>query len=192
LPKERIKTMAATPTRVREELLVPLELLPVHQPGTYRGAEQGDAAKPLEHPAGSARKTGKLTTEQQELLASISRHMDRYVKDHSLPLVISRFIERYWRLYALRSCAVAQDANRWRNILKTMNDLAWSVRPKRDEVSRRRLIAMIPGLYEQLHAGLEFLGTTERDHDAFFTALVEEHNRALHPRGPEGTQDNLR
>ncbi len=182
--------MVARTAEPLDELLVPLDIL-------VRNEETKPVAQPIrqlppinklaEDPVNSNRKAAKQNTEQQESLAIISRHIDRYVENKDLPPAIARFIDTRWRFYTLRFCALAdKDSDNWRKTLKTMNDLAWSVRPKKNEVSRRRLIEMIPVLYEQISFGLEFIAASQTEREAFFAALVDLHNAALNGQGGPG------
>lgn len=112
----------------------------------------------------------------------ISRHMDWYAKNRRLPPLIAGFFDTHWRSYALQcSLAYGEDSQSCRAAVKAMADLAWSVQPKYDSLSRRRLIELIPQLYQQLQDGLESVGVGSAEHDAFFAALAKLHQAALNP-----------
>lgn len=120
--------------------------------------------------------------ELQESQAGISRHVNRYAKKRGLPPLIASFLNTHWRSYLLQSHLVdGEDSQNWREGVKAMKDLAWSVRPKKDPISRRRVIAMIPQLYQRLHVGLESMGLSATEHDAFFAELSKLHQAALNP-----------
>ena len=116
--------------------------------------------------------------------ASVARHVDWYVEKRHLPTQIADFLDTHWRSYLLQCLLKGGEGNeRFRSAVKTMKDLAWSVRPKKEPLSRRRLVALIPHLYEQLHLGLESLGlgSGASEHDAFFGELARLHQTALNP-----------
>jgi len=179
--------MTASSTESLRELSTPLDFLPVPEGSpraTQTARRAGAFKKSAEQTTRSKRQAPRQHTEQQEFFASLNRHIDRYAGNKELPPAIANFIDRQWRSYVSRFCALAdRESDNWRQALKTMNDLAWSVRPKTNQVSRRRLIEMIPELYQQLDGGLEFIGSKQTDRDAFFATLVALHNAALNAQG---------
>ena len=113
-----------------------------------------------------------------------SRRVDWYAKRRGLPPLIAGFLDTHWRSYLLRSLTVeGEDGQDYCDAVKAMTDLAWSVRPKRDSLSRRRLIMLIPELYQRLHVGLESLslGSGSTVHDGFFAELAKLHQTVLNP-----------
>ena len=68
-------------------------------------------------------------------------------------------------------------------------DLIWSV--KRDVTLKRpaKLIEMIPGLLEKLHAGLQMLGQDRRENEKFFEALMKLHQPVLKLRRLKSRRD---
>lgn len=119
--------------------------------------------------------------------SGVSRHIDWYVQGRRLPTLIADFLDTHWRLYTVRCCLIdGEESESYRETLNAMKDLAWSVRPKRDPLNRRRLVALIPQLYQRLHVGLESLGfgTGTTQHDVFFAELAKLHQAALHLKKP--------
>lgn len=118
---------------------------------------------------------------------SISRRIDWYVKGRGLPPLIADFLDTYWRSYAVQ-CFLrdGQDSESYREAVKAIKELAWSVRPQQHSLSRRRLINLIPHLYQRLHDGLVTLGLGRgtAEHDIFFAELTKLHREALNPRTP--------
>jgi len=118
---------------------------------------------------------------------NISWRFDWYVKGRGLPPVIADFLDTHWRSYALR-CLLrdGHDSESYRAAVKAMKELAWSVRPQQHALSRRRLVDLIPQLYQQLHVGLVTLGLGQgtAEHNVFFGELAKLHQAALNPRTP--------
>lgn len=123
-------------------------------------------------------------TPRTDISQRIERRIDWYAKNRRLPPLIADFIDTHWRSYALRCFLIeGEDSEVFREAIEAMKDLAWSVRLKKDPLSRRRLVELIPRLYQRLHVGLEFLelGVGTLEHDAFFADLVGLHKDALNP-----------
>jgi hypothetical protein len=148
---------------------------PSHQANAQRTAVKKSAT--------TAKSTSRVVTLPVPSV-SVSRHIDWYAKKRRLPTLIADFIDIHWRSYLLGCFLKGGEENEsFRNAVSAMKDLAWSVRPKKDSLSRRRLVALIPQLYQQLHTGLESvgLGSGTSEHDTFFAELAKLHQAALNP-----------
>jgi hypothetical protein len=65
--------------------------------------------------------------------------------------------------------------------MRTTDDLLWSLAPPDHPQSRKRLLALVPGLLQRLRAALETLALPEADQQPFFDALMALHTEALRP-----------
>jgi hypothetical protein len=72
-----------------------------------------------------------------------------------------------------------EESSAWQALVRTMEDLLWSVEPKASPEGRRRLAAMLPGLIEALARGLRNAGMGNEARDAFLSALVDCHAHAM-------------
>jgi Protein of unknown function (DUF1631) len=68
-------------------------------------------------------------------------------------------------------------------------DLLWSVKRHATLKQPGKLIAMIPGLLEKLHAGLAMLGQSAHENSAFFDTLMKLHQPVLKLRRIKSLQD---
>lgn len=68
------------------------------------------------------------------------------------------------------------------NVLKAMDDLVCSTKPKSGPEERKDLVECLPGLLSMLNAWLNVIKWTGPERDAFFSALAERHAAAM--RGP--------
>jgi hypothetical protein len=111
----------------------------------------------------------------------VSDQLDRFTHQ-LLPPLIARFLEKHWRAALMRVHVIeGQHSQSWSDLLGSTEDLVWSVLPKTDEESRKKLFVLLPGLLRRLHAGLESLGLPAAEEDAFFAELAKLHVTALHP-----------
>jgi hypothetical protein len=67
----------------------------------------------------------------------------------------------------------------WNALVRTMDELLWSVEPKSSAEGRRRLAAVLPDLVEALGRGLDRAQVAQADRDAFLSALVDCHAQAM-------------
>jgi len=67
----------------------------------------------------------------------------------------------------------------WQALVKTMEDLVWSVEPKVQADDRKRLVAMLPGLIKSVLEGLRRAQMDDAARDAFLGALVDCHAAAV-------------
>ncbi|MFZ3321218.1 MAG: DUF1631 family protein, partial [Usitatibacter sp.] len=67
----------------------------------------------------------------------------------------------------------------WHGVLRTMDDLLWSVEPKANADDRKRLITILPAMLRELHGGMERAAFPEDRRIAFLGALVDCHAHAV-------------
>lgn len=67
----------------------------------------------------------------------------------------------------------------WHALLRTMDELLWSVEPKVTPDDRKRLITMLPGMLRELQGGMESAELAEESRNAFLGALVDCHAQAV-------------
>jgi hypothetical protein len=67
----------------------------------------------------------------------------------------------------------------WRHILDTLDDLLWSVQPKRTPEDRRKLVKLLPGLLQRLYSSLQDIEWTNEERQAFLDQLVDSHACAV-------------
>ena len=101
---------------------------------------------------------------------------------------------RRCRISSRRSCAsngrarsspcistTARKARSWGSGVTTLEDLVWSVQPKRSPEDRRHLVALLPSLLKRLSAGMQNRGWLNEDRESFMANLVEAHAAAVKP-----------
>jgi len=67
----------------------------------------------------------------------------------------------------------------WHALLRTMDDLLWSVEPKVSADDRKRLITMLPAMLRELQQGMARAALAEEARNAFLGALVDCHAQAV-------------
>lgn len=96
------------------------------------------------------------------------------------PAVIREFLSAQWSNYLLSTYVKeGADSDAWRVALQTMDDLIWSVAPKKTAEDRMRLVNMLPGMLKRLEVALESNTTPKDVRERFFSELVHCHATAI-------------
>jgi hypothetical protein len=128
-----------------------------------------------------AERSAKVMEGQERLEAAKSTTMDeiepRISGDDSLDFV-REFVGTHWKNLLFVTCArQGKDSDAWNQAVSTMDELIWSVKPKRTPEQRQRLVAMQPRLLNSLRLGMERLSILPTERDDFIAKLVRAHGR---------------
>lgn len=104
----------------------------------------------------------------------------RRLEPSDAPTVIREFLSAQWSNYLLSTYVKeGADSEAWRAALQTMDDLIWSVAPKKAAEDRMRLVNMLPGMLKRLEVALESNSTPKEVRERFFSELVHCHATAI-------------
>ena len=128
-----------------------------------------------------AERSAKVMEGQERLEAAKSTTMEeiepRISGDDSLDFV-REFVATHWKNLLFVICArQGKDSDAWNQAVATMDQLIWSVKPKRTPEQRQRLVAMQPRLLNSLRLGMERLSIPPTERDDFIAKLVRAHGR---------------
>jgi Protein of unknown function (DUF1631) len=121
--------------------------------------------------------------DQQEIAQMVAQsEIERRLREFPAPNFLASFLRDKWigtltQLY-LRE---GEDSEAWISALGTLDDLVWSVQPKRVTEDRRKLVAMLRNLLKQLHGGLHNVTWEAGEREQFMSNLVEAHAAAVKP-----------
>ena len=97
-----------------------------------------------------------------------------------VPAVVRDMLEGPWvRALAAARLVEGEDSPSWASLVKTMEDLLWSVEPKAQADDRKRLVAILPGMIKNVIEGLRRAALEAPACDAFLGALVDCHAAAV-------------
>jgi uncharacterized protein DUF1631 len=121
--------------------------------------------------------------DRQEIARSISRgEVEKRLEAHTVPNFLGAFLREHWAAtLAHMHLQGGEESESWASALATLDDLVWSVQPKRTSEERKRLVAMLPNLLKRLHGGLQNVGWEAGDREQFMGNLVEAHAAAVKP-----------
>ena len=102
------------------------------------------------------------------------------VQAHKLPGAVIEFLVEQWRRYLLVIHARNGGGSaEWKQALEVMDQLVWSVEPKKTPEERRKLMMAVPALVKQLLAGMQRVGTPPEAKQAFMGELMKHHTEGM-------------
>jgi len=121
--------------------------------------------------------------DHHEIAQLVARsEIERRLREFPAPNFLASFLREKW-VNTLTQVHLNQgeESEAWNSALATLDDLVWSVQPKRLTEDRRRLVAMLRNLLKQLHGGLHNVAWEPGERESFLSNLVEAHAAAVKP-----------
>jgi hypothetical protein len=121
--------------------------------------------------------------DRKDLAAVVAKsEIERRVESYPIPHFLAEFLRRKWQktlegIY-LRE---GEDSDAWGSSVATLEDLVWSVQPKKTPEDRKHLVALLPSLLKRLAAGAPASHWAPGEREAFMAHLVEAHAAAVKP-----------
>jgi hypothetical protein len=108
--------------------------------------------------------------------------IERRVESYPIPHFLADFLRRKW-LGTLEGIYLreGEDSDAWSSSVATLEDLVWSVQPKKTPEDRKHLIALLPSLLKRLAAGVPAARWEPGERESFMANLVEAHAAAVKP-----------
>ncbi len=120
-------------------------------------------------------------------VAAAERALASALDGTSLPMLLDLFLRQTWAgLLARAYAAGGYDGAAWGEAAKTMQELAWSLKPITAPAERARLVALLPGLLKRVSVGMEAAGMDPEGREAVLAELMARHREILHPAGKTG------
>jgi hypothetical protein len=132
--------------------------------------------------------------EQSETLAVAKSAAEEEIKvrvqAHKLPGMVIEFLVEQWRKLLLVVFARHGGSSaEWKQAVEAMDQLIWSVEPKKTPEERRKLMMAVPGLVKQLLAGMQRVGTPPEAKQAFMGELMKVHTQNMDKKGAEAASE---
>jgi hypothetical protein len=121
--------------------------------------------------------------DRQEIARVVSRsEIEKRLEAHTVPNFLGAFLREKWiGTLVQMQLQGGEESEAWGSALATLDDLVWSVQPKRTTEERRKLVATLPNLLKRLHGGLQNVGWAADEREQFMSNLVEAHAAAVKP-----------
>lgn len=119
---------------------------------------------------------------QQIAAVVVKAEIEKRIEGSPVPNFLAQFLRHRWQ-GALESVYLGQgeESEGWSAGVGTLEELVWSVQPKRSPEDRRHLVALLPSLLKRLTAGMHHRGWAADERESFMANLVEAHAAAVKP-----------
>jgi Protein of unknown function (DUF1631) len=121
--------------------------------------------------------------DRQQIGAVLAKaEIEKRIEAMPVPNFLATFLRQRWQS-SLEHVYLDQgeESDAWSGGIATLEDLVWSVQPKRSVEDRRHLVALLPSLLKRLSAGMQHRGWAVDDRETFMSNLVEAHAAAVKP-----------
>jgi len=108
--------------------------------------------------------------------------IERRIETYPIPNFLAVFLREHWQR-TLESVYLSdgEESESWGQGVATLEDLVWSVQPKKSNEDRRHLVALLPSLLKRMSAGMHGRAWPPADRERFMANLVEAHAAAVKP-----------
>ncbi len=121
---------------------------------------------------------GRERMEQAKVYARNA--VERCVARHGHDDLVYSFLLNHWKTLIITShVECGEDSAAVAEAARTMDDLAWSVTPKRTTADRERLTAMLPGLVRRLQHGMHSVSAPPAARTRFLERLAQRHAEVM-------------
>lgn len=126
----------------------------------------------------------RKTTEGRERVEFAKRRTDAWIEmwvgRDDVPPFIAEFLRTTWKNTLLITMhRHGEESRHWARRIKTVNNLLWSITPKKTAKGGRLLVEMIPSILEEIREGMELSSAHPETIDAFFRELANVHARTV-------------
>jgi hypothetical protein len=121
--------------------------------------------------------------DRQHIASVVAKtEIERRIEGFPVPNFLAMFLRERW-IGSLENLYLqhGEESDPWGQGIATLDDLVWSVQPKRNADERRRLVALLPTLLKRLSLGMQDVPWPAEDRERFMTNLVEAHAAAVKP-----------
>jgi hypothetical protein len=122
-------------------------------------------------------------TDRQEMAGIVAKsEIERRIEMYPVPNFLAWFLRQQW-VNTLQDLYLTQgeESEPWEQAIAMLEDLVWSVQPKRTKDDRKHLVALLPALLKRLSGALERIEWPPEGREKFMANLVEAHAASVKP-----------
>ncbi|MEO8346421.1 MAG: DUF1631 family protein, partial [Betaproteobacteria bacterium] len=121
--------------------------------------------------------------DRQQISTVVAKaEIERRIDEYPVPNFLAIFLRQNWEGTMSRvHMHDGEDSESWGSTVTTLEDLVWSIQPKKSPEDRRHLVALLPSLLKRLSAGMHSQGWPPAERESFMANLVEAHAAAVKP-----------
>jgi hypothetical protein len=131
--------------------------------------------------------------DRQQISTAVSKaEIERRIEEYPVPNFLATFLRQNWEgTLSHIYLHDGEESEAWGSAVATLEDLVWSIQPKKSPEDRRHLVALLPSLLKRLSAGMHSQGWPPAERETFMSNLVEAHAASVKPslaavRSPTG------
>src|SRR4029453_10378070 len=120
---------------------------------------------------------------RQQISTAVSKaEIERRIEEYPVPNFLATFLRQNWEgTLSHIYFHDGEESEAWGSAVATLEDLVWSIQPKKSPEDRRHLVALLPSLLKRLSAGMHSQGWPPAERETFMANLVEAHAAAVKP-----------
>ena len=121
--------------------------------------------------------------DRHEIADAVARsEIEHRIERSPVPNFLAAFLRERW-LATLDHVYMheGEESEAWGSVMSTLEDLVWSVQPKKTTEDRKHLVAMLPSLLKRMNTGALNLAWDGEAREHFMSNLVEAHAAAVKP-----------
>ena len=121
--------------------------------------------------------------DRQHIASVVAKsEIERRVESFPVPNFLATFLREQWNL-SLEQVYLqhGEEGESWGQGIASLDDLVWSVQPKRNNDERRQLVALLPSLLKRLSAAMHNVPWSPEEREKFMSNLVAAHAAAVKP-----------
>jgi len=122
-------------------------------------------------------------TDRKEMAEIVAKsEIERRIEMYPVPNFLAWFLRQQW-VRTLQELYLTQgeESEPWEQAIAMLEDLVWSVQPKRTKDDRKHLVALLPALLKRLSGALERIEWPPEGREKFMANLVEAHAASVKP-----------
>ena len=122
-------------------------------------------------------------SDRTQVAAGVAKaEIERRIEMYPVPQFLASFLRAQWSV-ALENVYLkqGQESTAWEQSIAMLEDLVWSVQPKRTRDDRQHLVALLPSLLKRLSAAMNDIPGTTEQRERFMANLVEAHAASVKP-----------
>jgi hypothetical protein len=121
--------------------------------------------------------------DRQHIASVVARtEIERRIEGFPVPNFLATFLRERWAK-SLEAVYLQQgeESEAWGQSIQALDDLVWSVQPKRNADERRRLVTLLPALLKRLATAMQAVEWPQEERERFMANLIEAHAAAVKP-----------
>jgi hypothetical protein len=121
--------------------------------------------------------------DRQQISTAVSKaEIERRIEEYPVPNFLASFLRQNWEgTLSHIYMHDGEESESWSSAVATLEDLVWSIQPKKTPEDRRHLVALLPSLLKRLSAGMHSQGWPPAERESFMSNLVEAHAASVKP-----------